>query len=509
MGNILILISCSRVKSEENSEFCTIQKFIDSIKENKGKFFEKRKNIKDWIQKEWVVDKESGENRKRIENRELIDGPDFGGNIQGKKYLPAYKRYKGRFFTELDEEDWEKAKEKGYHILIVSGLYGLISFEDSIQNYDCHLTDEIIGGNYKGKTLKDYWGETLTDGLIDYIKEKKIDMIIDLISEETYQYSIKWKEIEEDKELRILHRVFEKEAGPRFNFLYNLGRFFKYDIINKSPEEVRKIKVSKPGDLHFIERNYFEGNDRIIFESKLYELGFDIVKRDIVRNPEPWIRSRFGNYYDLLTQEEQNYCKEGKKRYEKCIEDGLDLDVSCVLNWWKAVESVKGRFLKKLFELFCPFQEGIKKVTFPAVKDKEIGIKIIELRRDNKGGIKYYPYISIYETELLFSLCCYPSKYIPKPINERIIRTKNIPEELKNTVERVKNFMKNSSIFKTGEFIGFMDEQRDLRNKLKGDLINTEEIKGKVEKFHDLFFDKGKSILIAYLILIEELKKGR
>jgi len=179
------------------------------------------------------------------------------------------------------------------------------------------------------------------------------------------------------------------------------------------------------------------------------------------------------------------------------------------LNWWKAVESVKGRFLKKLFELFCPFQEGIKKVIFPAVKDKEIGIKIIELRRDNKGGIKYYPYISIYKTELLFGLCCYPSKYIPKPINERIIRTKNIPEELKNTVERVKNFMKNSSIFKTGEFIGFMDEQRDLRNKLKGDLINTEEIKEKVEKFHDLFFDKEKSILIAYLRLIEELKKGR
>jgi hypothetical protein len=69
--------------------------------------------------------------------------------------------------------------------------------------------------------------------------------------------------------------------------------------------------------------------------------------------------------------------------------------------------------------------------------------------------------------------------------------------------------MKNSSIFKTGEFIGFMDEQRDLRNKLKGDLINPEEIKEKVEKFHDLFFDKEKSILIIYLRLIEELKKGR
>jgi len=162
--------------------------------------------------------------------------------------------------------------------------------------------------------------------------------------------------------------------------------------------------------------------------------------------------------------------------------------------------------LKKLFNLFDPPQWGSKIIIFPTTKDGKIVKKIIKLERDNKGGIKYYPYISIYETELLFSLCCYPSKYIPKPINERIIRTKNIPEDLENTVERVKNFMKNSSVFKTGEFIGFMDEQRDLRNKLKGDLINPEEIKGKVEKFHDLFFDKEKSVLIAYLRLIEELK---
>ena len=488
MGNILILISCSHDKNSENGEFTT-ENFISSISENREKFLEKRRNIKDWIQKGWVVDKESGENRDtRRENTELIDGPDFGQDVQEKRYLPAYKRYEGRFFSQLDEKDWHTAKEKGYHILIISGLYGLLSFNDSIQAYNCHLTDRIIGDimEHEG-TLSDYWVDTLTEGLKEYIEKNNIDMIIDLISEESYQHSIKWEEEIEKKQLRILHRVFEKEVGPRSYFLPNLGRFFKNDIINKSPEEIRKIKVSRLGDLHFIERDYFKGNDRIIFESKLYELGFDDVAREIDQNIERLIKLRFGNYWDLLTEGEQYYVMDGKKIFEDFKKGKFNTNVSSVHSFWTATESVRNRFLGKLFNLF--YSCGYNEVIIPAKKEP------IRLKKES-GNLKFHPGLGAFETELLMSYCKNPEK-IPMGLKDK----------LKVTVGNMRNFIKDHSIFSLFDKYGPIFTQRDLRNKLKGGLTKPEEVKEKVEEFHNLFFNKEKSILIAYLKLIHAIPK--
>jgi cytoplasmic iron level regulating protein YaaA (DUF328/UPF0246 family) len=496
MGNILILISCSGKKKTETEEF-KAQNFINSISENKEKFLEKRKEIKKLIQTYKVEDRELREGNRGVigENIELIDGPDFAGNIEEKRYLPAYKRYKGRFFIQLNEEDWEKAKEKGYHILIISGLYGLISFEDSIQDYNCHLTDVITGGTGDQGTLVDYWIDTLTDGLKEYIKNNNIDMIIDLISEESYQHSIKWEEIEEDKELRILHRVFEKEAGPGSSFfLTNLGRFFKNDIINKSPEEVRKIKVSKPGDLHLIERNYFKGNDRIIFESKLYELGFSYVARESDRNIELRLSSTFGlgNYWGSLNEFEKYYIIDGERVYLDFKSGKLKTGIPCIHSFWTATESVRKRVLEKLFELF--YDWGYREVIIP---DPKSSVKSVKLKKEGRK-LKFFPGVGAFETELLMSDCENPEKI---PLNLR--------DKLKPTVEFVRKLIRDLSIFSLFRKDGVIYTQRELRNKLKGGLTNPEEIKEKVEKFHDLFFDKGKSILIAYLRLIEELKKGR
>jgi len=495
MGNILILISCSHDKNSENGEFTT-ENFINSISENREKFLDKRKEIKKLIQDGKVEDRElrEGNRKERKENIELIDGPDFGGSNQEKRYLPAYKRYQGRFFSQLDEKDWHTAKEKGYHILIISGLYGLLSFNDSIQAYNCHLTD-IIGDIREQGTLGDYWVDTLTGGLKEYIEKNNIDMIIDLISEESYQHSIKWEEEIEKMQLRILHRVFEKAAGAGGSFfLSNLGLFFKNDIVNKSPEEVRNIKVSKPGSLNFIERDYFKGNDRIIFESKLYELGFDDVARELDRDIERWIKLRFGNYWDLLNEGEKYYVMDGKKIFEDFQKGKFNTNVSSVHSWWTATESVRNRFLDRLGRLF--YSRGYRKIFVPDFNSntKKIVIKEIILERDESS---YFSKLSPFNTELLLSYCYNL---------EGSHLDKDVKDKLKVTVGNMRNFIKDHSIFSSFTY-AHTYKQRELRNAIQHRSIQMDSAKRKVEEFHNLFFNKEKSVLIAYLKLIHAIPK--
>jgi len=319
-------------------------------------------------------------------------------------------------------------------------------------------------------------------------------MIIDLISEESYQHSIKWEEEIEKMQLRILHRVFEKEVGPCSYFLPNLGRFFKNDIINKSPEEVRNIKVSRPGDLHFIERDYFKGNDRIIFESKLYELGFDDVAREIDKNIERLIKLRFGNYWDLLTEGEKYYVMDGKKIFEDFQKGKFNTNVSSVHSWWTATESVRNRFLDRLGRLF--YSRGHRKIFVPDFNSntKKIVIKEIILERDESS---YFSKLSPFNTELLLSYCYNL---------EGSHLDKDVKDKLKVTVGNMRNFIKGHSIFSSFTY-AHTYKQRELRNAIQHRSIQMDSAKRKVEEFHNLFFNKEKSILIAYLKLIHAIPK--
>ncbi len=55
--------------------------------------------------------------------------------------MPAIERYNGRFYSEaLRQLYLEKNQNSNLHILIISGLYGVIEFRDSIIDYHFEIS---------------------------------------------------------------------------------------------------------------------------------------------------------------------------------------------------------------------------------------------------------------------------------------------------------------------------------------------------------------------------------
>lgn len=80
-------------------------------------------------------------------NRDLVPGPDFQltNPARGAAYLPTALRYTGRFYSRLGEDRHALLARSPHHLLIVSGLYGLLTPEEPIQCYSCHVTDHPRG----------------------------------------------------------------------------------------------------------------------------------------------------------------------------------------------------------------------------------------------------------------------------------------------------------------------------------------------------------------------------
>jgi peroxide stress protein YaaA len=135
-------------------------------------------------------------------NRGLFAGPDFNGSIPDREiYLPACERYCGRFFDQLTRESpnfWSEIPGYPVEISFVSGLYGLILWDEPIQDYDCHLADYTRNG--KERSVQEMWRDVVTRALRDFVTEAKssapITVIYDLLSEEEYQNAFRWKRLE-------------------------------------------------------------------------------------------------------------------------------------------------------------------------------------------------------------------------------------------------------------------------------------------------------------------------
>jgi pimeloyl-ACP methyl ester carboxylesterase len=199
----------------------------------------------------------------RPENQALTLGPDFGGVINQPKYLPAYLRYTGRTY-QASNDDW--SAYRGFpdslrpSILIMSGLYGLIPFDEYIQNYDCHITDTDL---QSGRTVLSYWGATMTDILLSHCDRlhaggANIGPIIDLLSEGSYQSAIDWSRVYARQ--TVLHRVFQTKVDR--DALVNIGIFLR--TLLRDP-----LKAGRLVPDQFIDEPEFIDSDRIAFEQRL------------------------------------------------------------------------------------------------------------------------------------------------------------------------------------------------------------------------------------------------
>lgn len=313
----LILISCSDHKMPYGRRMVEGTDPIPWLQdaELREKLFKTRSLVFHYIKTNKLCDAERKQGNRGYDpvNRDLVKGPDFGGKDDSGLYLPACLRYIGRFFREvrgnLSDDDALKLWERscgGYQVLIVSGLYGLVSPFDPIQEYTCHFTDRIIGTR---QGLQIIWRNVLAEIICHLTKDTGSGCkakLLDLLSEESYQDAFDWGLI--SKHATCFSRAYKLKAGPET--LINSARFFRSEFLHdeKEPPELFHDK--------YIYRKYLDKpRDRILFEAQPKTTRKDVAREGIVEFI-PQLKQLYGESWDPLPNRVKNEIANSEYSYQ-------------------------------------------------------------------------------------------------------------------------------------------------------------------------------------------------
>lgn len=471
MGKVIILISGSDEKSTTKETDFQHHPLIDQFSPSlRKKLITTRGIAKNLIQSGKLYDfKVKDENRtERESNRKIINGPDFGGNEIKPIFLPAFKRYHGRFFNQLNEEDWNQASENGYFIFILTPLYGFVGPMDSIQNYNCYFTDSIIETfeveEFSKTLLSNIWSETLTESLDEFIKTHNIHLIIDLLTDEISQNLILWKEL---SKTNTLHRIFKEKSGQAI--LPNIRKFFKKDIISLNSEAATNaFQANAP-----IEKDYFK-RDVLIFETTIGEIITGYAREQYKYDRR--LSRYFPIYWERFSKFEKDALRLAEELFNKFRHSNSkrQLMTAIIQEYWGILEFSRKCFLDSLIRIFKKEHYKIEdEIVFSTHREKNIRLR--KLIDDIE--LKDCFYLQAHATLLLLkeSLQAYnsPSKFL---------------KFISNKLERglIHNFVENYGILKS------------IRNSYK--CINSrkkiEEIKYDLDKFRLILFNEENSPLV-------------
>jgi len=162
-----------------------------------------------------------------------LRAPDFGGSASAC-YMPAYERYTGRFYKEI-QKDFNTNKiplrDTKHHVLIISSFYGLLTASEMIQLYSCHLSDH--------REIEAVWKKDgfLTTLVAAFIRKYGIYRVFDLSAQDIYRNLINWSRIK--RKCEVMHAFGDQNAGPAL--LPSLGAFAREHLIERTEEELLKI----------------------------------------------------------------------------------------------------------------------------------------------------------------------------------------------------------------------------------------------------------------------------
>jgi len=83
-------------------------------------------------------------------------GPDLGSPVSegGVTFLPAFKRYDGNLYRQITERTWENLRRSNrVDVVIVSGLYGLVFWDEPIRYYNVMMNQSP----WYGRRLCTWW----------------------------------------------------------------------------------------------------------------------------------------------------------------------------------------------------------------------------------------------------------------------------------------------------------------------------------------------------------------
>jgi len=173
-------------------------------------------------------------------------------SIKSKKQ--AVLAFTGDVYTGMQTESFTK-KDLKYaqnHLRILSGLYGLLRPLDAIQPYRLEMGTNLK--NKKGKNLYEFWGDQITDTLNDDLSKSKINVIVNLASNEYFKV-INKKKVGAD----ILDIDFREYRGDTLKFIsFNAkkarGMMFHYATKNNI-KKVEDLKGFNYEDYSFSKEN--------------------------------------------------------------------------------------------------------------------------------------------------------------------------------------------------------------------------------------------------------------
>ena len=427
----IILISCSDHKREGGSK--TFDNFDPcpwlKNEELKQHLLETRRKVLFLIKDKKLVDPEKRQGNRGDDPRNcsLVYGPDFGDCEQGGFYLRASLRYSGRFFRELRQDVAESYEEflvrvkklsSQYFVFIVSGLYGLLSPFDLIQEYTCHMADRIISQN---ESLQQIWKDLLTEIMIEILEKEGGNFLFDFLSEESYQEVFDWQRVYNysPRDIKCYHRVFKNKAGPET--LINSARFIKYEFMGDT-----NMRVNLKHDV-FIKKNYFdEEGEAILFEPQLRITRKEVVREGVLEEM-PKLKLEYGEVWDAFPQIVKNEIANAEYTYKKS-KDLKNFDfTSSSICLCKAVEIwIKEKVMKELLK-----HDSVKQLLI------DMRGKLISLERATLGDI----------IQFLKKIEQNPFAFIPVKNSFPLINPNNL-KNFRNDISRVSIEYRNYYVHK-------------------------------------------------------------
>lgn len=127
---------------------------------------------------------------------------------------PAIQAFRGDVYVGLDADSLGK-RDLNYaqkHLRILSGLYGVLKPLDLMQAYRLEMGTSLK--TRRGKSLYDFWGDSITEHLNAELAQQKQQLVVNLASNEYFK-SVNKKKLEGS----LLSPVFKDEKNGQYKII--------------------------------------------------------------------------------------------------------------------------------------------------------------------------------------------------------------------------------------------------------------------------------------------------